>query len=689
MDFFSHQDRAKGHSRLLLALFSLAVLGTVFSVYLTFTLAYGFYTHESRRAGDVDFRQKMQTGWTLGASPPYRNYRGMPSWWDPTVFSGVTGITLLLIATGAALQAGNFTAGGSAVAALLGGRPIAPGTQDPQEQRLINVVEEMAIASGMPAPATFVLSEDTSINAFAAGHQPGTAVIGVTRGTLEQLTRDELQGVVAHEFSHILNGDMRLNMRLSILSHGILFLAATGQTLIRAIARVPLRGGKNNGGHIFVILILLASGLALMAIGSIGHAFAWLLQAAISRQREFLADAAAVQFTRNPSGIAGALARIATNTTRSRRLHSPHAGELGHFLFSKGSHTFFEGWTSTHPPLEERIHRIIPGFLDHWTPPAETVRAAEKPARSSAPPPPPLPLPGLPPLLQEITRVPLTPALLGSTLTPGAPTAPPLLRPRHEHLAYAQRLLHNLHPALVASAHDPYAARALVLAVLRASQDPPLPTELAASDPGLHEETLRFLPACQALDPRVRLPLVDLAIPALRTLTPAQYLDFRQILHLWIQVDGQITLFEFALLQCLKTHLDPAFPSLHSPSTTVPPLHNLALVTHEIRIMLGALAYTQQSPEMTLKAFAYGLDFIDFNITDKSIPPAEQCDLIHVETALKRLALLTPGLRRNVLYASAQTVALDGTLGIEESELIRALGDALNCPLPPFLHELA
>jgi Zn-dependent protease with chaperone function len=681
MDFFTLQDQARKRTRRLVALFALAVTGTVLAVYAVFTLGYGFCVHESRRASDPQFR--AESGLMLGASAPYRTAAGGRSWWNATAFTLTTGATLLLIGTGAALRAFALTQGGRAIAEMLGGTRLPSAPSDPAERRLAHVVEEMAIASGIPVPEVYVLQGERSINAFAAGTRPGEAVIGVTRGAVDQLSRDELQGVVAHEFSHILNGDMRLNMRLCIMTHGILFLAVTGRALLRLAGEVSLRmrGSRRDGrADLAIIAVLVASGLALLGIGSIGYLFAWLIQAAVSRQREFLADAAAVQFTRNPAGIAGALARLLETPGRARRLASAQAGELGHFLFSHPGAGWLGEWVATHPPLEERIHRIDPDFLRQWRARPRRDPAEEASATSSAP------AAGsaaaLPPVLSDSV---VLGTLLASSPKPAQAIAP--LRPRHEHLAYAQALIDGLPAPLLEAARQPFAARAVVLAVLHARSGAGWPEGLEAADPALFREASRLAPLCAELDPRAYLPLVDLAVPALRALSPAQYLDFRTLLEQWIAQDGEISLFEFALQHCLKCHLDPAFPTLAS-KPTAPALHQLATVAEEIRCVLGAVAYAAADPTRAADAFRQGVASVELTGLDATLPDPESCDLADVAAALHRLSGLTPSLRRNVLYAAAQTAAHDGVLGIEEAELLRALGDALNCPLPPFLGRL-
>ncbi len=284
-------------------------------------------------------------------------------WWSLDRFVLIAGGTLAVIAAGSLYKIWRLSDGGHTVAQLLGGRPVDPNTADPKERRVLNVVEEMAIASGLPVPTVYLLEREEGINAFAAGFTPQDAVIGVTRGALEILNREELQGVIAHELSHVFHGDTNLNLRLMGVLHGILVIALVGYFILRSTLRVASSNRKSG-----LVVVLPIAGLILLVIGYIGVFFGRLIKSAVSRQREFLADASSVQFTRNPQGIGGALKKIG-GLSMGSLVMSPHAEQASHFFFSDGKlgklRSAFSGVThfqflATHPPLAERIRRVDP-----------------------------------------------------------------------------------------------------------------------------------------------------------------------------------------------------------------------------------------------------------------------------------------------------------------------------------------
>ena len=366
--------------------------------------------------------------------------------WDPDLFAVVALGTLALIGGGSLYKIAALAGGGHTVAEMMGGRPLSPQTTDPDERKILNVVEEMAIASGTPVPPVYLLENEDGINAFAAGYTPGDAVIGVTRGCIQNLTRDELQGVIAHEFSHILNGDMRLNIRLIGVLYGILLIGMTGWIIFRSTANGnrydDRRDDDRRGSNPWPLV-----GLALYVLGYIGVFFGNLIKAAVSRQREFLADASAVQFTRNPDGIAGALKKIGALAEGSR-IRSPEAEEASHMFFGDAVGHLL-GMFATHPPLVERIRRIDPSFDGDFS--KVRVGIADRPGPSSAP-------------RRRSGRRP-GPAAGSSGFNPAQMVSRiGTVEPRQ--LAYASAVLTSLPDPLKALAYEPFGARAIVFALL-------------------------------------------------------------------------------------------------------------------------------------------------------------------------------------------------------------------------------
>lgn len=668
MDFFGHQDQARLMTRKLLGYYFLAVAGTILAAYVLIALVLGALEHEKHQPT----WERTDQGYTLGVVAPFTGGR----WFDPTLFLSVTGGTALLVLLGSGWKTMQFASGGAGVASMLGGRPVQPGTSDPDQRRLLNVVEEMAIASGLPVPGVYVLDQEEGINAFAAGHTPADAVIGVTRGTLEQLTRDELQGVVAHEYSHILNGDMRLNMRLTCMTHGILFLAVVGRMLLESLRHVRISGGKKDKGGGGILVVILGTGLGLMLIGSIGHFFASIIQAAVSRQREFLADAAAVQFTRNPQGIGKALLKIAA-MGKKNRMHSAHAMEAGHFFFSDSVVSRWLEMGSTHPSLEDRIRRVAPDLLSEEHLDAFIGEAdRRKPGRAAA--------------RRPATEVASAEASVSSFtgmggMVPTAASVPSLeATPDRAHLLYATGLLRDLPPKIAEAVREPYGARAVVFALLLSS-DPAVSEHQmqrleGLSEPMLCEEALRLREVIPHLDRRVLLPLVDLAQPTLRLLSPASYREFRQALDALVEADGEIGLLEYALLKLVKRRLDPVIQP--QKRKAVRPL-SVQEAWSDIGVLLAALAYHNPDPRAAWDA---GMALYAVQPGEGQLPGSESCGLAEVDRALEALIALPAHERTRLIEACARTVMADQAWSAEEGELLRAIGDHLDCPIPPFLH---
>ena len=350
MNFFEHQELARRNSQRLIVLFVLAVIAIVIAVNLAATFVYHVFVLPA------------------GA-------RWMSSQLPNGFYFTNTVVVLGLILGGTWLEMNRLKAGGAAVAQMIGAREVDTSTRDLLDRRLVNVVEEMAIASGVAVPRVFVMDNETAINAFAAGHSVNDAIVAVTRGTLTRLSRDELQGVIAHEFSHILNGDMKLNLRLIGVLYGLLIVALAGRFLLEIGGRS--RGGSRSSGS--AIAVLFAAGLALWILGYIGVFFGRLIKAGVSRQREFLADASAVQFTRNPDGIGGALRKIAglsEQTGLGTRIDHPQAESLSHLFLGAARPSFVRGLFATHPPLDDRVQRIYGRALPALPAPENAVALA-------------------------------------------------------------------------------------------------------------------------------------------------------------------------------------------------------------------------------------------------------------------------------------------------------------------------
>jgi Zn-dependent protease with chaperone function len=680
MDFFGQQDAARRSTRRLVLLFALAVFATVAAIYL---------------AAMIAFRDDLQSSAEL---------HGRAFWpWNAVLLGWVSGLTGAVIAGGSLYKTAALArGGGEAVAALLGGKPLDPASASPAERRLLNVVEEMALAAGTAVPSIYVLPDEEGINAFAAGLSRDAAVIGITRGAVERLDRDELQGVVAHELSHVLNGDMRLNLRLIGLLHGILVISLIGLWILRFSGGggSSSRGKKGGGGSAALF------GLALYVIGWIGAFFGGLIKSAISRQREFLADAAAVQFTRNPLGIAGALKKIGGSSNGSK-VASPNAPQASHLFFGNALQESHFAWRSTHPPLAERIRRLDPAWDGKYPQLADDEAATKKPKRAK----PPGASRGADRLTDLVTAGTLSPksaevagmVLAGiveavpQTAEELAPLAGALSpeqiaasagQPRPAHLAAAAEMLAALPEGLAARAREPMSARAVVLALLcdrdaavRARQ---LDRVAASGDEALARELAAALPAADALPSAARLALVDLAVPALRRLSRPQYGTFRALIEELVRADRRLSLFEWTLHRVLLRHLDPWFAPKKAPRVTTDALRQLGA---PLSLLLSTLAHAgSDDQDAAAAAFAAGISALgDQAPPNLALQPRADCTFGRLDQALDALATVTPARLRDLLTACAATVASDGVVSGPEGELLRAVADALGCPVPPLL----
>ena len=610
MDFFDKQARASKKTKWLVCYFLLAVLGIILTLHIAFALIFGL-------------------------SPT-----------DPELFLMVSAGVVGMVTLGSVVKSIELSQGGRAVAAMLGGTPVDMNSREPAEQRLINVVEEMSIASGVPVPEIYVL-EDQTINAFAAGHGPGDTAIGVTRGCIERLDRDELQGVIAHEFSHILHGDMKLNIRLIGVLNGILLLALIGGFLLRMGVYAPRSESSDGRSKIVGGIAFIATGVALYLVGWIGVFFGKLIKAAVSRQREFLADASSVQYTRNPEGLAGALAKI---SKFSSRLESPRAEEASHMFFGNGIGDSWMALLATHPSIEERIGQISPGF---------DIAAAK-------------------------ARAPVVPRKQPSGTRVGGRLAESLL-PGQPRVAEAVALLAGLPDFSKSACRELHGACALVYSLLL-SDDPVMQEHqlaLVRADDAMRGEILLHFARRAELNSAQRIGLVDIAIPTLRHLSGEQYAVFRENVKKLVEADGEIQLFEYTLQKILVRHLDLYFTNATGATVRY---KSLIPLLPETGVLLSALA-TMDPGSASQRDAAFRSGVSELLVKPAAFPLArtDAIDLQAFDGALDKIALAAPDVKRTVLTACGAVVMHDGEVNDGQVEFLRAISDTLDCPVPPFV----
>lgn len=641
MDFFARQEKSRRTTRVLVAVFLAAFL--IVALLTTLAVAVGIRTYTENHAlflGTASFGE-----WIAAHS---------------MLLAGIAAGTFGVMSVASFGRAASLAAGGAQVARMLGATEINADDTDPLRRRLVNVVEEMSIASGMPVPTIFVLEQEAGINAFAAGLTPANAAIAVTRGALEKLERAELQGVIAHEFSHIANGDMRLNQQLIGMSFGILVLSLVGRWLLRSARFGRFSRGKNSGG----VAAALAIGLALTVIGAIGVLLARIIKAAVSRERERLADASAVQFTREPSGLAGALQKIGEHTGE---LKSVETEEIAHMLFARGAWSF-RGLFATHPPLAERIGALDPSLARTLT--AGTARAA---AGAGA----------------ERGVSSLAGSAGGAVAAPAAPrdAAPapgnPLERAgTMERAEVGGALRAQLPDEIVQAAHSREASLLLVLALALADDESTRARQLALLDSqlGATRASLcrRLRDDVARLDASLKLPMLELAVPALKQ-RPAVELDYLfELLARLASVDAEPRLFDWVLVRALAAYLGRETLADHDAARV--PNESAALAT----VLATVAAYGHDDAQAAAGACRAGwatLGAAGERHARDAVPAGK--DLRALDTALGKLAALKPSAKRKVLLAVLATIRHDHTVTLAETELFRAIAAVLDCPIPP------
>lgn len=660
MDFFQQQAKARKKTKLLVFYFIFAVFLIIAMVYFVALMVFTPLQMQHTYIQDLSSEDLQQVHYAL---------------WNPKVFLGAALITLAIVSIGSAFKISQLAEGGSAVAETLGGELVKPNTTDPNERKLLNVVEEMAIASGVPMPKVYVLDDEKGINAFAAGHTPSDAAIGVTRGCITMLSRDELQGVIGHEFSHLLNGDMRLNIQLIGILFGILCIATIGRILLYT------RGGNRNNAGPFI-------GLALLAIGGIGVFFGRLIQAAVSRQREFLADASSVQFTRNPLGLSGALQKIGRYSFGSR-MESEHAPDACHLFFGNGVREPLFSLMATHPPIDQRIHAIDSTWDGKFPPLAEDqIEVVKRAALSDLERPP----SSFPPIFGTPAGM-IGAAILASddensSAIKSHHVLPNIGNPTPLHLKYALQLRDSLPDQIKLAAREPLDSVALIYAMLLSADETERTNQITEigkrfSQP-VSEKAAALFPGVSKIAAHVHLPIINLAIGGLRQLSAEQFQNFSQTMRWLIQSDGKVELFEFVLQKIVLRHLDSQFNVARKP---VVQFYTFKPLVPDCVVLLSALANVGSDDAAEIqKAFETGAPYLRApDDSDLNLLPKENCGVKEIDAALNRLALAVATIKKNLIEACAHTVGADGVIQEAEAELLRAISDTLDCPIAPFV----
>ena len=640
MNFFDHQDVARKKTRWLSYAYAFTLLLIVLAVHFLVMMLL------SGTAKKTGLRFETSAWQDLG--------------FQFRVISLVASGVLLTVYIGSAIKKRELRAGGPAIAEWLGGRQIFHGAKDPLERRIWNVVEEMAIASGTPVPAVYLLDDEKGINAFAAGVTVDSAVIGITRGCAKELSRDELQGVVAHEFSHITHGDMRLNMKLIGTLAGITLLSHVGYVLMRSVAGGGSSRGRSSGkGEGGAVVFIVLFGLGLYLAGAIGALAASLIQAAISRQREFLADASAVQFTRNPDGIAGALRTIG-NFAAGSKLESSRAGEVRHMFFGQGLWTAF----ATHPPLDLRIGRIEQGW--------EATTAGYQGSASG---------PGTAGLAGFAGASPAA----TETRDGAVALLATIGEPNEAHVRYAHEIISQIPGALRSAVGECFSARCVVYCLLidkdKAIRKSQL-KELAGLTDSTSVKTCReLLPELDGLAVHLRVPLLDIAKGVLKEMTGGQFKVFKETIDSLIKSDERLDLFEWMVKKSLVSHLERHF------GAKVPPLRNnkkLNSCPDEIARLLSTMAHAgHKKAEEATASYRSAVKLLDG--TGYTMLPRKACSLSKLDRAMEQVARLRPQAKQQLLGACVQSIAADGQVSQMEAELLRVFSEMLDCPVPPLL----
>ncbi|MEN6621603.1 MAG: M48 family metallopeptidase [Smithella sp.] len=641
-NFFARQMQAGRNCRKLCLFFAFAVFCIVIAVYFAFRLV--CYINLITNITESSLR--------LAKSSPFL-------WWNPTTFILIFITVSLFIFTASLIKMQQLQKGGRIVAEMLGGRLVSNSTNIPAERQLLNIVEEMAIAAGLPVPPVYILDKEKSINAFAAGLTINDAVIAVTRGTLDQLSRDEIQGVIAHEFSHILHGDMRLNIQLMGITYGILIIGIIGGEILEN-HRISSKSA-----------VFFIGGLLLTIIGYIGTFAGRLIQSAVSRQKEFLADASAVKFTRNPSGLASALKKIGGFIFGSQII-SAKARLASHLFFEKtGTDILFSELLATHPPLIERIRLLDPSFDGIFTKVQGNAQTFHT-------------------LPQENPISGIVQPDSGKYLQPAA-KAPAIINyvgsPTSGNLEYSSALRASIPEELNDLLKTSEGAAFLLYALLLGNDSKSKELQLNILQKSVisgAEKVSIIYDSVAVLKDDQRLPLVELAMPSLRGLSAKERKNFLDIIDCLVRADEKITLFEFCFQWIVRQYLVYEKERILGQSE----FSHISQVGYQILILIRTLANAGNmgNAEAAHKAFNAGVAQIpELACKNPDFYYSEKINFAEMNTVLKKLSGSSFKIKQLIIDACAHCAFEDKTFTIVETELLRIISLALHCPLPPFV----
>lgn len=643
MNFFAAQDQARRSSRRLVTAYIAATIAIVLGV----TAVVGFAIFSFSQSG-------------YGYTPGQFIREQAP------LLLGTALLTTLFIFGSSLYKTSRLSAGGGKVAVDMGGTPVATDVRDPLRRRLRNVVEEMAIASGVPVPEIYVMEEEHGINAFAAGFSPSDAAIAVTRGTLELLDRDELQGVIAHEFSHILNGDMKLNVRLMGVLFGIMVLGLIGRMVVRGGYHSSIVSSRRNRNAPVILVV----GVGLVILGGIGVFFARIIKASVSRQREYLADASAVQFTRQSQGIASALKKIGGYSEGSK-ISATDPEEVSHMLFGSGSSLL--GMFATHPPLVDRIRALDPGFNESDFP-----RVDPRQRRV------------------ETTHKSQHAAFAGDTTTAFASGSVKILsesiadtvgHPEQEHVEFARRLRKSIPTGLYDAAHSSELAFLLSIALVLDQSKRTIDRQFSLLQEQLGSERTeiirRYYDELSTSSGEYRLPLLEITFPALK-LRPMPELAFLvELTNRLIEVDGDIDLYEFCFYRIMMSSLGQAIDPTGTHGVRRTRRKDLQSAATELLRILAD--HGHDSNQERIAAFEAGIATLGPWAHGAKYESDRECSVARLNSSLDVLLGLNSKGQESLLRAVSATAAHDGQISVAEAELIRAVCATLNYPLPPIL----